>query len=151
MNLFLFVHCSGMLSSEQRNEVAFDLHHMQREMVNNYASCQAADQELWQNLRQAVQQDPVLRDDLVAIQCVESIEEQTNRLQALPSTSESLLERSMAMDSVRISLRVLEERTEHVNPNGPLSKVLKVFQKALATMIHTLYSVIKAVHYQFAF
>jgi len=140
-----------MLSSEQRDEVSFDLHNMQREMVRTYASCQAADQEIWQSLRQAVHQDPVLRDDPVAIQCVDVIEEQTNQLQALPSTSESLLERSIMMDSMRSHLSLLEERTERVNPNGPLSKVLKVFQKALITMAHMLSSVIKTLRYQFDF
>jgi len=124
---------------------------MQREMVRTYASCQAADQEIWQSLRQAVHQDPVLRDDPVAIQCVDAIEEQTNQLQALPSTSESLVERSFMMDSMRSHLSLLEERTENLNPNGPLSKVLKVFKKAFATMAHMLNSVINTLRYQFVF
>jgi tetrahydromethanopterin S-methyltransferase subunit A len=138
-----------MLSSEQRNEVADDLHNMQREMVRTYASVQAADQEIMQSLRQAVHQDPVLRDDPVAIQCVEAIEEQTNQLQALPPTPESLLERSIMMESMQSQLSLLEERTQHINPNGPLSKVLKVFQKAWAAMAHMLSSVIKTVRYTF--
>lgn len=138
-----------MLNSEQRNEVAMDLHNMQREMVRTYASCQAADQELWQSLRQAVNQDPLLRDDPIAIQCVDAIEEQTNQLQALPPTSESILERSFMMDSMRSHLSLLEERTERVNPNSPLSRVLKVFQNALLTMAHMLNSVIKTIRYQF--
>jgi tetrahydromethanopterin S-methyltransferase subunit A len=150
-SFFLFIYFSRMLSSEQRDEVSFDLHNMQREMVRTYASCQAADQEIMRSLRQAVHQDPVLRDDPVAIQCVDTIEEQTNQLQTLPSTPESLLERSIMMDSMRSHLSLLEERTEHVNPNGPLSKVLKLFKKALITMAHMLSSVIKTLGYQFNF
>lgn len=143
MKFLLVIYSRRMLTSEQRNEVAGDLHNIQSELVKTYASCQAADQELWYNLRQAFHEDPVLRYDPIVVQCVDDIEEQHNQLQALSSTSESLLERSFMMNSMQSNLNLLEERTEQISPNGPLSKVLKLFQRALASMTHTLYSVIK--------
>ena len=137
-----------MLTEEQKNEVAGDLHNMQREMVRTYASCQAADQALWHSLRHNVRQDPMLHDDPVAIQCIDAIEDHANQLQILSSTSESLYERSIMVDSIRSQLTLLEERTRHVNPNGPFSKVLQAFRKALGTMKYMLRSVIQAFHYR---
>ena len=140
-----------MLTPAQRDEVKGDLHNMQRELVKTYASCQAADQELWCHLRQNFHRDAVLREDPIATQCVDSIEGSMNQLQASVSTSESQLERSLMMSSIRSNLNVLEERTQEISPNGPFSNVLKVFQRAFVSMAHTLLGVIKALGYRFTF
>ena len=144
----MFVYFRRILTPEQRNEVAGDLCNMKRELVRTYASCQAADQELWYNLRQSLHEDPALRDDPIAVQCLDAIDDQSIRLQALSLTSESLPERSLLMSSIQSHLNVLEERTEQISPKGPFSRVLKLFQRALASMTHILHSVIKALRYQ---
>ncbi len=146
----MFVYFRRILTPEQRDEVADDLCNMKRELVRTYASCQAADQELWRSLRQSFHEDPALCHDPIAVQCLDAIEDQTIQLQALSLTSESLGERSLMMSSIQSNLNILEERTEQISPKGPFSKVLNLFQRALVSMTHTLHSVIKALRYQFA-
>lgn len=142
---------SRILSDEHKTEVAVDLQNMQREMVNTYASCQEADQLLWQNLRQNLRQDPLLHDDPIAIECVDAIEEHANQLQLLTSTSESLLEQSLTINSMRSHMNVLEEHVQRVHPDGPFSRALRLFRKALGSMSHMLQSVIQAFQFRITF
>ncbi|CAF4417318.1 unnamed protein product [Rotaria sp. Silwood2] len=86
---------STMLSPEQRWEVRDDLYGMQNGMVTTYTACQAATNELVRSLSQQVHDDPRLCSDAIATQCVERIQEQNNRLQELPATSESIRERTL--------------------------------------------------------
>lgn len=127
-----------MLNPEQRNEVANDLHHLQGELVSTYSSCQAAEQEAFYGLRQAIQNDPLLCNDAVAIECIDAIDEQNQQLQALSSTAESVDERRSRANSIQENLNILEERAQEINPNGPLAKVLKLFQRLFSSIAHTL-------------
>ena len=75
--------------------------------------------------------------------------EQKNEISCdLPPTVESVEERRSRMGSIRENLDLLEERTEAINPNGSLSKLLKMFQKLFSSITHTLSSVIKTIGYQ---
>jgi hypothetical protein len=133
-----------MLSPEQRSELSNDLHGMQNGMVRTYTECQAAENELLESLRQTVEEDPLLCDDTIAIQCVDAIEEHHNHLQSLPITPESLRERSDTMESMQSQLILLGERVESVNPGSPLAKLLKIFHKAFEAMNHLMKGVIKS-------
>lgn len=140
-----------MLSPEQKNEISCDLIGLQGELVKTYASCQAADQLVCQGLRQALENDRLMRDDPIAVQCMATIEEQSQRLQALPPTIESVEERRSRMGSIQENLDILEERTKEINPNGSLSKILKLFQKLFLSITHSLASVIQMLGPQFVF
>lgn len=138
-----------MLNPEQKDEVAGDLHHLQGELVSTYSSCQAASQEAFRGLRQAIENDPLLSDDPVATQCIDAIDEQNQQLRALPPTVQSVDERLSRANSIQENLNILEERAQQINPNGPLAKVLKIFQRLFLSITRTLSSVAKTVKYQF--
>ncbi|CAF1507986.1 unnamed protein product [Rotaria magnacalcarata] len=134
---------NAMLTQEQREHLSHDLRGMQREMVTTYVACQAADNEMWHSIRQAVNEDPALCEDHLAIQCVDAIEEHRNRLQALPATVETLRERSSTLESIQSQLSLLEEQAERLSPNSPLKKLLQIFNKALEAFNHLLKGFIK--------
>ncbi|CAF3411385.1 unnamed protein product [Rotaria socialis] len=128
----------AMLTREQREHLAPDLRAMQREIVTTYVACQAADNEIWHSICQAVHEDPALCEDHLAIQCVDAIEEHRNRLQALPATVETLRERSNTLESMQSQLSLLEEQAERLSPNSRLKKLLQIFNKALEAFNHLL-------------
>ncbi|CAM2720215.1 unnamed protein product [Rotaria socialis] len=129
---------NAMLTREQREHLAPDLRAMQREIVTTYVACQAADNEIWHSICQAVHEDPALCEDHLAIQCVDAIEEHRNRLQALPATVETLRERSNTLESMQSQLSLLEEQAERLSPNSRLKKLLQIFNKALEAFNHLL-------------
>jgi hypothetical protein len=133
------------LSPEQRGEFLNDIHGMQNALVTSYTEGQIANDQLLRSLHPNIEQDHLFCSDIVAIQCVDTIQAHHDHLQSLPATTESLRERSNTLGSMQSQLSLLVERVNIVNPRSPLKNLLKIFQNAFQAMNYLINSVIKTI------
>lgn len=112
-------------------------------MVQTITACEAANNETLHAIRESISRDPNLHNDQISIQCVEIMQQGLNGQMPLSINAETSRERSDTLNSVQLSLSVLEERAQNSRENGFLKNILKIFRIGLQ-MIQNLLKVVTA-------